>query len=363
MTPALGKPNSVAIRTGCRLHVGFLADHPRLPRRHGGLGLMLADPGVSAEAAPATDGDRFTANPPELLPRVERTLAELRGRHAAVRDLGPLAVRLHSTIPQHAGLGSGTQLHCALAAAVLRLAGRSDLAARPDVLAEQATRGRRSSVGVHGFLRGGLLFEAGRPTGAGAPDPPPTVAPLLFQADLPAAWRVVLLTTDTPGLSGDRETQALAAAPPMPPALTDRLARLLLLDLLPAAREADFASLRTAIHAYGTAVGEHFAPLQGGLFADPALRRLAAALPGVPLVQSSWGPTLALLCESETDAEAATQQIATAADSLLGTDHAVRTEDPAILTSLFQDRSGFAGCQGWADIGLAKRPIHLRADF
>jgi phytanoyl-CoA hydroxylase len=39
------------------------------------------------------------------------------------------------------------------------------------------------------------------------------------------------------------------------------------------------------------------------------------------------------------------------------------TEDPAILTSLFHDRRGYAGCQGWDDIRLAQRPIHLRADF
>jgi phytanoyl-CoA hydroxylase len=41
----------------------------------------------------------------------------------------------------------------------------------------------------------------------------------------------------------------------------------------------------------------------------------------------------------------------------------MRTEDPAVLTSLFKDKSGFAGCQGWADKGLKQRPIHLRADF
>ena len=41
----------------------------------------------------------------------------------------------------------------------------------------------------------------------------------------------------------------------------------------------------------------------------------------------------------------------------------LRTEDPAVLTSLFNDRGGFAGCQGWADKGLRQRPIHLRADF
>ena len=41
----------------------------------------------------------------------------------------------------------------------------------------------------------------------------------------------------------------------------------------------------------------------------------------------------------------------------------MRTEDPAVLTSLFNDKRGFAGCQGWADKGLQQRPLHLRADF
>ncbi|MEM8875370.1 MAG: phytanoyl-CoA dioxygenase family protein [Planctomycetota bacterium] len=40
----------------------------------------------------------------------------------------------------------------------------------------------------------------------------------------------------------------------------------------------------------------------------------------------------------------------------------VESEDPAILASLFGDRAGFAGCQGWA-WGEKPRPLHLRKDF
>ncbi|MEL7239010.1 MAG: phytanoyl-CoA dioxygenase family protein, partial [Planctomycetota bacterium] len=42
-------------------------------------------------------------------------------------------------------------------------------------------------------------------------------------------------------------------------------------------------------------------------------------------------------------------------------------EDPEVLRSMFFDRKGFAGCQGWSDghgcVSLKQRPIHLRADF
>ncbi len=44
------------------------------------------------------------------------------------------------------------------------------------------------------------------------------------------------------------------------------------------------------------------------------------------------------------------------------TESAVNAEDAETLASLFYDKTGFAGCQGWA-LGMKTRPIHLRADF
>src|SRR5262249_36886930 len=80
-----------------------------------------------------------------------------------------------------------------------------------------------------------------------------------------------------------------------PEGLTDRLCRVVLLGLLPAASEGNLPAFGQALETLQREVGQAFAPFQGGPFAHPALgvwvdwlRR--QGLHGVG--QSSWGPTL-----------------------------------------------------------------------
>jgi predicted sugar kinase len=72
--------------------------------------------------------------------------------------------------------------------------------------------------------------------------------------------------------------------------------------LLPAALEQRFDEFAEALWEYGSLVGDYFAPVQGGRFAN---RRLAELVPrvrelGFPgIAQTSWGPALAVACASE----------------------------------------------------------------
>jgi hypothetical protein len=66
-----------------------------------------------------------------------------------------------------------------------------------------------------------------------------------------------------------------------------------------ASRIADFAQAGESIGRFGRLVGEYFAPVQGGVFADERMRRVAKALEARDIHgfgQSSWGPTLFVLC-------------------------------------------------------------------
>lgn len=198
----------------------------------------------------------------------------------------------------HAGLGSGTQTALALAAALARLAGEADIAAVE--LARRVGRGARSALGIHGFQRGGVLVEAGKRT-------PDEISPLVARLPFPAEWRWLLFTPpNAHGLSGYAERSAFARLGAMPAATTDRLCRLVLMDLLPSVVTADFDAASAAIHEFGRLNGEFFAPIQGGLFADPRMAQIADWLisqgcRGVG--QSSWGPTLFALCPNHPTAE------------------------------------------------------------
>jgi beta-RFAP synthase len=219
----------------------------------------------------------------------------------------PLAVRweLPESLPPHAGLGSGTQLGLAVAKALAHLAGEGEVSA-PE-LARRAGRGARSAIGLYGFAQGGLLVEGGKTDDD-------AISPLIARVEFPAQWRFLLIQPrNVRGLSGAEERQGFARLPAMPVATTDRLCRLALLNLLPAALEEQFDDFSEALYEFGALVGEYFAPVQGGAYADPRMRELVPPLRergfhGIG--QSSWGPTLFVLCRSADAAHSLARELA-----------------------------------------------------
>lgn len=271
-------PDAVTVRAPARLHVGFLDLGAGLGRRFGGLGLSLDAPFT---AVTLRRDARLQASGPDAA-RAEAALSMV-ARALGLSDA--VAVSVDAALPAHSGLGSGTQLGLAVGVGLARLNG---LDVAPRRIAHLLGRGRRSSIGLGAFETGGIILDGGR----GAVDAPP---PIVARVPIPAAWRILLIfDAALAGLSGSRETAAMATLPPFPDALADRLCRLAVLGALPAAVEGD-------AHAFGSAVGEmqrrlgdHFAQAQGGRFTSPDVAEALAAIEagGAPGVgQSSWGPT------------------------------------------------------------------------
>jgi beta-ribofuranosylaminobenzene 5'-phosphate synthase len=269
---------SVTIGCGARLHLGFLDLHGGLGRRFGSLGLALTAPQTVLTLRRA--GARSVRGPEAARAgRYLDTVAAALG----LRDAHALLIE--TAMPAHAGLGSGTQLALAVATALRRLHGLA-----PDLRGDAALlgRGARSGIGIALFASGGLALDGGR--GAAAAPPP-----LLARLDVPEAWRVLLLLDlRRAGLAGAAERDAFAALPPMAAEKAAELCRLVLMQALPAVAEGDLAGFGEAVTRLQRAVGDHFAPAQGGRFASPrvaaALERLAA-LGAHGLGQSSWGPS------------------------------------------------------------------------
>jgi beta-RFAP synthase len=123
------------------------------------------------------------------------------------------------------------------------------------------------------------------------------LAPLIIRQPFPEAWRILLVRPGgEPRWFGERERQAFEQlALSSSPAMTDRLCRLVLLGLLPALVEEDFAAFSEALYEFNVRVGELFAPVQGGVYSDARTAGLVAWLRREGVVgvgQSSWGPTV-----------------------------------------------------------------------
>jgi beta-RFAP synthase len=298
-------PRAITVRSPSRLHFGLLSfggDKRQLGdqgRQFGGVGVMVARPGIDLRITPA---EAFEAAGP-LAERV-REFAARWARSETLPDLPACRVEVVAAPPAHVGLGVGTQLGLSVAAGLSALAGRPNRS--PLELAASVGRGLRSAVGTYGFAHGGLIVERGK-----LPREP--LAPLDFRADLPDEWRFVLVCPRTDrGLSGAAEQTAFAELPPVPHQLTEQLRQELRLRLLPALVARDFDQFSESLYRFGTAAGECFARRQGGPFNGPLLTELvrrmrATGVSGVG--QSSWGPTLFALLPNEARAESFAAQL------------------------------------------------------
>lgn len=286
----------VTIKTGSRLHFGLLAHRPKAGRNFGGAGLMIDAPGVNLSAARQSFDD--VAGSPLLVPRVKKIVARYRETTPADRQPPPCRVELFDHIPPHHGLGSGTQLALAVGKAMSLLAGEDDLSA--EELARRVGRGARSALGLHGFHQGGFLVDGGKWSSLG------DIGPLVSRVEFPIGWRMILISpNEETGLSGTKEQTAFDQLLGMPESLTNRLCRLVLMQLLPAVIEQDFDGFSGAVFEFGQEVGNYFAAIQGGRFASSQMGELAQSLrkqniEGVG--QSSWGPTLFALAGSQYEA-------------------------------------------------------------
>ncbi len=270
--------NSVTIRVPARLHLGFLDPSGGSGRRFGSLGLPLCEPETVLTLS--RSGETVVTGPES-----DRAAAHLTtmARRLGIRAQHRLVVE--EAIPRHAGLGSGTQIALAVAAALRTLHG---LPLDTDGDATLLARGNRSGIGIASFAEGGVIVDAGND---GSGRPPPVVARLPF----PDEWRAILILDHArDGLHGEQEIEAFRALPPFPASGVGDICRHVLTGVMPGLVEQDIEAFGAAIAAIQMLVGEHFAPAQGGVFTskrvEAVTRRLAAA-GAVGIGQSSWGPT------------------------------------------------------------------------
>ena len=314
--------HAVDVKTPARLHLGMLSFGVPASRSYGGVGVMIEQPSVHIRItrgqAPA--GDRLSATGP----LADRAAAFARACVAAWRlgDDVACTIDVMQVPGSHAGLGSGTQLGLAVAAGMRQLfcagarpAGR-DGVVRFDTgeavdLARAVGRGRRSCVGVYGFSGGGLIIEGGRFVHAGQPhddDATRPFSPLLARVQLPAAWRCVVFgMRDVTGLHGDTEKQAFASLPPVSREISAELSRIAVMELWPAAVEGRFAECSDALLRYGLLAGKPFEQVSSCLpYADTTAQLIESlqALGVRGCCQSSWGPTVMAVCESDDAADA-----------------------------------------------------------
>jgi beta-RFAP synthase len=278
---------TVRVRTPARLHLGLIDLHGGLGRAFGSIGVAIDRPATVISVVRNEEVEISGPYAPWVRELVARFLK-------AYRVGGGCRVLVEEAIPRHVGLGSGTQMSLAVGVALTKL---HNLDLSIESLALTMGRGTVSSVGVGAFRWGGFICDGGhRVDHRGVVKAERGVLPpILFHHPLPEEWRfVVAVPKEGQGLSGPQEKQAFEALPKPPERLVERMARLILVRMLPGLVEGDIEAFGEALTEVQRLTGEVFKPLQGGTYRSRLVEE------GVNLMlrsgaygagQSSWGPT------------------------------------------------------------------------
>ena len=295
---------SIKVTTAGRLHMGFFDLHGGLGRKFGSIGLSLSQPNL--ELIASHSGTLSVIGAETISSRAANIAKKLLSQLSLP---GQISLEINQHIPEHAGLGSGTQLALAIGTAISQLHGLNLSTAE---IAKLTGRGNRSGIGIAAFEHGGLLVDGGRISPIKSKS---RIPPLLARYDFPEHWRILLiLDTAQPGIHGQEELTAFDQLPPFSEKLAAQLCRHVLMQAMPAIIEQDLLAFGLAIQALQAHVGDYFAPAQGGRYASQRVGDVLNHLEksGVGCFgQSSWGPTGFAVFESADAANTHLQQLKT----------------------------------------------------
>lgn len=287
--------STVTVIAPARLHMGFIDLSGSLGRHFGSIGLALNEITTSVSIS-QSDQCRMTGIASERVLSCTRKLCKL------LKVSDKLEININALIPEHVGLGSGTQMSLAIGMALSQL---YQLGLNVRQIAQLSERGARSGIGIGVFEQGGLVVDGGRGQATSTP-------PVIAHMDVPNDWRFILVFDKRgQGLHGVQEVEAFKALPPFPEQEAARLCYLLLMQGLPALAENDINKFGDVISTLQNSVGEHFAAAQGGVFTSLEVEQAIkwfSEQGAVALGQTSWGPTGFCAVQSEEKAAFLKQQ-------------------------------------------------------
>lgn len=238
--------NMINVVSPSRLHLTLIDLNAEIGRVDGGVGITLESPSLEISASEADTvevvGTSLLAG--RMLKAAKAVLPAGKG----------IRINIKRDLPDHVGLGSGTQAALSVAAAVNEIYG---LGKSVRELAVAVGRGGTSGIGVAAFENGGFIVDGGhrfRDKGAFSPSAasrmPP--GPVIFRRAFPD-WSIVLAIPNTKGVHDAEEVDIFQKVCPVPLAEVQEISHVILMQMLPALIEEDIESFGRAINHFQTA--------------------------------------------------------------------------------------------------------------
>lgn len=356
----LSKPTTafrrIVVRSNGRLHFGLSEICPKQPNCFAGIGLMI-DHSIAEMEATVSHVATPEHSPSETLiqadeywkPRIQTFLNCYKLNRITLLDSAGFlqSIVLRASPSPHYGLGSGTQMACTLATLLQAIDGLHDnkqqasqsemsieeilrsyehnLAAGPKrplrhLLAEISQRGKRSNIGLQGFIEGGFIVDHGQEYGESGDDRQQELStPPLRRTDhyaFPSNWPILLVQDNTSALgdSGAAELEMFDRCSYVPNTHRNAMLSLVSNEIVPALQSNDWETFDRSLGQYGQMAGSVFKIAQGGIYRTPQIAATVSTIQKLGIkgaVQSSWGPTVSCVARDVSHAAWCYDQLCT----------------------------------------------------
>ena len=275
---------ALILNSPARIHLGFLDLNRKSKRNFGSLGLAITKFENIIEVNPA-DSFKIIGNESQ---KILQTLNLLNEKYI----LKPCTIKLIKKIPEHCGLGSGTQLALSLGK-ILSIISRKKIPIND--LASVTHRGRRSGIGIQSFKTGGFIIDGGKINEFSSP-------PTIFKSKWPESWKIILIFDKSfKGLSGVKEKEEFENILDISNKITNENCYNLVMKIMPGLVEKNFHLFCSGINTIQNNTSKMFFKSQGGKYSSKKIEFLFESIQKIgnfAFGQSSWGPTGFIFCEN-----------------------------------------------------------------
>ena len=269
---------SIKITAPARLHLGFVGLEGQSAKTHGALGLAIDQPATVLEAH---HYPKWKVSGIAL----KKTVKYMNTVKAIFALRQPIYIKSIQSIPEHIGLGSGTQLALSVATVCMQL---NDHDVSPEKISGLLGRGVRSGIGTAAFSKGGFLIDC-------QAEKTRYARAIFKRMEFPDRWRIILIIDETyQGIHDETEVNAFESLGGFSTRLSADLKGVLLNQVVPALENGDITSFGSGISLIQKQVGDFFKPVQGGRFLSKQVAEVldyAERNGAAGVGQSSWGPT------------------------------------------------------------------------
>jgi beta-ribofuranosylaminobenzene 5'-phosphate synthase len=267
----------IEIKTPSRLHFGIINIKNPDFNLYGCVGCAIENPNFLI-IAKESDKLILDVKRKDVKYKIQKLISALKMKIKA-------EIKTISTIPEHEGFGSTTQLTLAISYALCFF---NNIKFDAYKIAEITGLGKISGIGIGAFLYGGFLIDSGKVKNE--------IPKIVFRCDFPKEWIFAILIPKNSdrGLKGKEEMKAFKELNPTP---KERIEEMLILlgEMKNSLKNKDIEMFGKALSKFQINVGLNFFQFQKGIFSSKVHEKLIEILKSIGAYgvgQSSWGPAV-----------------------------------------------------------------------